>query len=355
MPETKGTISALLRGFIRVKMPRAVILGCHGSVLSREESRFFARTDPLGFILFARNCQSRSQVRSLVMDLLDSKGRSDAPILIDQEGGRVARLRHPEWRAIPSASRFGDLFDISPNAAIEAVQLNASLVANDLRDLGININCAPVLDIANSEGHAVIGDRAFSNRAGPVTILGREYAFGLLQGGVLPIVKHLPGHGRSPSDTHSVRTEILATHEEMQSVDFLPFQALSRMPIGMVGHPVYASLDPCAPASVSSHVINKVIRSEIGFNGLLLSDDIAMDALSGPFGTRASDAIKAGCDAVLHCTGQLSEMYQIAESACLMNESSHARWMRAKAKITVPNDIDRKRVQRQLSEHLNMI
>ena len=332
--------------------PRAVILGCAGTALSEEERGFFAAADPLGFILFARNCRRRAQVRALVAELRGAVERDDAPVLIDQEGGRVARLGPPEWRAAPAAAVFGALAHAAPEAAAEAVRLNATLIAAELSDLGITVNCAPVLDVASPGMHRAMGDRAYADRADVVARLGRACAEGLLEGGVLPAVKHLPGHGRARADAHLGTTVIEATREKLRAVDFVPFRALAEMPIGIVGHPVYETLDPRAPASVSPVVVREVIRDEIGFAGLLLSDDLGMAALSGSPGSRAAAALAAGCDIALHCNGAMAEMREVAESVGAMSPVASERWARALARLVPPPAFDRRGAEAELAARL---
>ena len=335
--------------------PRAVIFGCAGTALSEAERGFFAATDPLGFILFARNCRDRPQVRALVVALRGAVGRDDAPVLIDQEGGRVARLRPPEWRAAPAPAAFGALDRAAPEAAIEAVRLNAKLIAADLADLGITVNCAPVLDVASPGMHEAIGDRAYADGADVVARLGRACAEGLLEGGVLPALKHLPGHGRAGADTHLGTTAIEATRKELRAVDFAPFRALAEMPIGIVGHPIYTALDARNPASVSPVVIAEAIRAEIGFDGLLISDDLNMAALSGSPGARAAAALAAGCDIALHCNGEMVEMVTVAESVGAMSPSARERWGRTRDRLVPAPGIDRRCAEAALAARLGLV
>ena len=308
--------------------PRAVILGCAGEQLSADEGRFFGAANPLGFILFRRNCRSRDQVRELVAALRGAIGRSDAPILIDQEGGRVARLRPPSWRLYPSAARLGSLPD--PQAEV-AVQLGARLIADDLRDLGITVDCLPVLDVPVPGAHPVIGDRAYGTEPDRVTKLARAACRGLLDGGVLPVIKHIPGHGRARVDSHHACPVVEAAKDQLLRTDFAPFHALAAMPWAMSAHIVYMAIDPTAPATLSCRVISEVIRGVIGFGGILVSDDLSMHALGGDLADRASRALTAGCDLVLHCNGDRREMEGIVSAVGRISTRTGERLARAEA------------------------
>jgi beta-N-acetylhexosaminidase len=310
------------------KAPRAVILGCAGEQLSDDERRFFGAADPVGFILFRRNCRSPDQVRKLVAALRGAIGRSDAPILIDQEGGRVARLRPPSWRLYPSAARLGSLPD--PQAEV-AVRLGARLIADDLRDLGITIDCLPVLDVPVAGAHTVIGDRAYGNEPGRVTKLARAACHGLLEGGVLPVIKHIPGHGRARVDSHYACPVVETETDELSRTDFAPFHALAAMPWAMTAHIVYRAIDMTAPATLSNRMISEVIRGVIGFEGVLVSDDLSMHALGGDIAERAGRGLAAGCDLVLHCNADRSEMEAIVAGAGPIASLSAERLARAEA------------------------
>jgi beta-N-acetylhexosaminidase len=310
------------------RAPGAAILGCAGEQLTEDERRFFAAADPVGFILFRRNCRSPDQVRALVSSLRAAIGRDDAPVLIDQEGGRVARLRPPDWRLYPSAADIASL----PGAGAEAAAwLGARLIADDLRDLGITVGCLPVLDLPAPGADPVIGDRAYGSESGRVTSLGRAVCEGLLEGGVLPVIKHIPGHGRARVDSHFTCPVVETGADELSRTDFAPFRALADMPWAMTAHIVYMAIDPTAPATLSRRVIAKVIRSEIGFDGVLVSDDLSMRALGGDIGERARRALAAGCDLVLHCNGDRREMEAIVAAARPISASTQARLARAEA------------------------
>ena len=306
----------------------AVVFGCAGTELSDWEQGFFAETDPLGFILFARNCVSPGQVRRLVERLRGAVGRAEAPVLIDQEGGRVARLKPPAWRAAPPAARFGALALQDLGRACEAARLNARLLALELRTLGIDVNCLPLLDLRLLEGHASIGDRAFGDDPELVAALGRAVCEGLLAAGVLPVIKHLPGQGRATVDSHAALPRVATPRAELEASDFLPFKRLSDAPWGMTGHVVYEAIDPERPATTSPVVIAEVIRGQIGFEGLLLSDDLSMAALSGGLEARARAALDAGCDVALHCNGRSEEMKQVARALQPLSASAQTRFKR---------------------------
>ncbi len=323
--------------------PRPVIFGLAGLHPSDEESRFFREADPVGFILFARNCREPEQVRDLVQALRAIVGRDDAPVLIDQEGGRVQRLRPPHWRSAPPSAVFGALCssdldqDIDHQtggrgrAALEACYLNARLLGTELAALGLSVDCAPVLDVRQPFGHDIIGDRAFADDVQTVALLGRAVCAGLLAEGVLPVIKHIPGHGRATLDSHEALPVVDAPLDELERVDFAPFAALADAPMAMTAHVVYTAVDPHAPASTSKTVIERVIRGAIGFDGLLISDDLCMRALAGTPVARATAAIEAGCDVVLHCNGDLGEMRAVAQACPPLTSRSQERLARAEA------------------------
>jgi beta-N-acetylhexosaminidase len=324
--------------------PRAVILGCAGEELSADERHFFADADPLGFILFRRNCGSPDQVRGLVEALRGCVGRGDAPILIDQEGGRVARLRPPHWRLYPPAARIAALPD---PMARDAARLGARLIADDLARLGITVACLPVLDLPVAEADPVIGDRAYGTDPDRVARLGRAACEGLLAGGVLPVLKHIPGHGRARVDSHYACPVVATEPEELSRTDFVPFRALAGMPWAMTAHLVYRAIDPNAPATLSRRVIAEIIRGEIGFDGVLVSDDLSMRALGGALGERARRALDAGCDLALHCNGDRAEMDEIVAAAASMTAAAAARLVRGEAMRRPPGEFDREEAERR--------
>ena len=303
----------------------AAILGCAGTTLTAEEVAFFKDVKPWGFILFKRNIADPEQVRALTAALRDTVGRPDAPILIDQEGGRVARLQPPHWRIYPPGRAYGELVANDPLTAREITRLGARLMAHDLHVLGINVDCAPVLDVPDPKGHEIIGDRAYGDTPEQVATLGRAAAEGLLAGGVLPIIKHIPGHGRALGDSHLELPVVKAKLLELEIRGFAPFRVLSDMPMAMTAHVVYAAIDRKNPATTSKKVIKQVIRGSMGFDGLLMSDDLSMKALTGDFKQRAKDSLSAGCDVVLHCNGDMDEMKAVMSGVGKMSKEARRR------------------------------
>ena len=291
----------------------ACILGCAGLTLSREERAFFREVQPWGFILFKRNVDTPDQVRALVDSLRACVERPDAPVLIDQEGGRVQRLGPPHWRRYPPGRAYGALKGNDPLLRREITRLGARLLAHDLAELGINVDCVPVLDVPEPGAHDVIGDRAYGATPQEVALLGRAAAEGLIAGGVLPVIKHIPGHGRAKSDSHLALPVVDASYDELDARDFAPFRVLSDMPMAMTAHVVYTAVDPKRPATTSKKAMREVIRGAIGFDGLVMSDDLSMKALSGDFAERARASLAAGCDVVLHCNGDMAEMKAVLQ------------------------------------------
>ncbi|HEX3667260.1 MAG TPA: beta-N-acetylhexosaminidase [Rhizomicrobium sp.] len=321
-------------------MRKRVIFGCLGTELSSGERQFFRDVQPWGFILFSRNIADRDQVRKLTASLRDCLGDGEAPVLIDQEGGAVARLGPPHWHARPGAARFGKLYEILPESAREAVYLNARLIASDLSELGINVNCTPVLDLPVAGADPVIGDRAFSKEPAVVIDLGRAVIEGMLDGAVLPVMKHVPGHGRAMSDSHKALPHVTTRLEEMSSTDFVTFRSLNHCPLAMTAHVVFEDIDPQRPATTSPKVIRDVIRGEIGFEGVLVSDDLSMNALKGPLSVRTKAALFAGCDIVLHCNGSMVEMQDVAREAKPLQEQWLKRCIAALSCLAPPEPLD---------------
>jgi len=313
--------------------PRALILGCSGPDLTAGERRLYKFANPLGFILFARNCETPDQIRKLVAELRASVGRPEAPVLIDQEGGRVQRLKPPQWRQAPEAARFADLAGRDLAAAERAARLNARLIADDLAALGIDVDCAPVLDVPVPGAHDVIGNRAYGSDPKVIARLGRAVAEGLIAGGVLPVIKHIPGHGRAQSDSHHELPAVDADWDTLAGTDFAPFQALADLPLAMTAHVVFRAIDAAQPASTSPAVIDRAIRKHIGFDGLLISDDIGMQALSGGYAARVAAALAAGCDVALHCSGKMEEMEEAVAAAAAMTPLALKRWQRARDRL----------------------
>ena len=313
-------------------MQRAFISGVSGAELTAQERALFNHRRPCGLILFSRNCISLDQIRNLVRDAIDAVG-SELLVLIDQEGGRVQRLRPPLGRALPPGRAFADLYDQDPHAAVEAAFQISRLVAHDLKILGINTNCTPVLDIPVPGADAIIGDRALGTEPEKVAVLGRALAHGYLAGGVLPVMKHIPGHGRADVDSHLKLPVVAADAKALETSDFAPFKALADLPAAMTAHVVFTALDPDHPASTSKVVTQKVMREWIGFDGLLMSDDLSMKALEGTLTTRAEQVISAGSDVVLHCNGQLAEMREVGMVAPELQGAALQRFKRAMSHI----------------------
>lgn len=319
-------------------------LGLEGLTLTDRERRLFRAADPAGYILFKRNIDTPDQVRALTAALTDLAGRT-LPILIDQEGGRVARLRRPHWPEYPAGERFDQLYEKAPVTAMEAARLNALALAAMLRDLGITVNCLPLLDVRNPEGHDIIGDRSYGDYPMKVAALGRMTLDGLRQGGVCGVVKHIPGHGRAAADSHLELPVVTASREELER-DFEPFRTLNWAPMAMTAHVTYTALDPNRCATLSLIVID-LIRTDIGFQNLLMSDDLGMKALGHPsaggypagsnaledFGARAIASLAAGCDIALHCSGDFGEMRAICEAVPEITTAAAARLTAAMASI----------------------
>ncbi|MGA9823358.1 MAG: beta-N-acetylhexosaminidase [Methylocystis sp.] len=305
-------------------MTSAFICGLAGAVLKEEERAFLRQARPWGVILFRRNVQSRAQLRALTDSVREALGDARAAILVDQEGGRVQRLAPPHWRGYPSAAAF-ERAASSVEAAERLAWLGARLIAHDLREVGITIDCLPVLDAPQPGAHGVIGDRAYSDDPESVARIGRAAARGLLDGGVSPVMKHIPGHGRARADSHLELPLVEASRAELERVDFAPFVANADLPIAMTAHVVYSALDPAMPGTLSKTVIREAIRGAIGFDGLLMTDDLSMKALQGDFRQRAEAAIAAGCDIVLHCNGDLDEARAVAEGAPVLTGRALAR------------------------------
>lgn len=292
----------------------SVIYGLAGLELTPDERAFFRDADPWGFIVFARNIETPKQLARLTMSLRDCVGR-DAPVLIDQEGGRVRRLRPPHWREMLPAQPYGELYLREPEAAIEAVRLNHHLMAQEMRAVGVDVDCVPCLDLRVPGADAIIGDRALGETPQPIIDLGRAAMDGVIAGGVAPIIKHIPGHGRASVDSHLELPVVEAEADLLRETDFAPFKALNDAPMAMTAHIIYSAIDADNPATTSSDMVQGVIRDELGFDGLLMTDDLSMKALSGSFRDRGEASLRAGCDMLLHCNGDLAEMSAVAESA----------------------------------------
>ncbi|MGE0668092.1 MAG: beta-N-acetylhexosaminidase [Sphingomonadales bacterium] len=317
------------------------IFGIAGQTLSDRERRFFEDVKPFGFILFARNIDNPQQVRALTAELKPLAAANPCPILIDQEGGRVARLRPPHWPSYPRGVAFGRLYELDPAAARRAIYLNSRLIAADLHDLGITVDCLPVLDVPARGGHDVIGDRAYARKPEIVADLGREACAGLIDGGVLPVIKHIPGHGRAAADTHVELPTVSTRSATLRRTDFAPFKALRDAPFAMTAHVIYADIDPDYPATTSREVIDGVIRKTIGFDGALMSDDLNMQALTGSLSERAFAAQQAGCDLALHCNGDYEDMLAVAAGLEHASPAALRRLTRAMSWLAAPKPFDR--------------
>jgi beta-N-acetylhexosaminidase len=309
---------------------QAAIYGFEGFELKADERAFFRDAEPAGFILFRRNCENQDQLLRLTDALRGIAARDDVPILIDQEGGRVARMRPPEWPAFPAAEKFALLYRAAPSAAIEAVRANARALALMLRACGINVNALPLLDVRQEGATDIIGDRALGSEPMQVAALGRAVLDGMATAGVVGIIKHMPGHGRALVDSHKELPVVTASADELE-VDLEPFERLASAPMGMTAHVVYTAWDSEHPASLSPTVIRDVIRERIGFDGWLMSDDLGMEALQGDFAERAAGVVAAGCDVALHCSGKMEEMIAVASSIPALSAEGHDRLNRAMA------------------------
>ncbi|MGH1477710.1 MAG: beta-N-acetylhexosaminidase [Geminicoccales bacterium] len=333
-------------------MAKAAIVGVAGLTLEAAERQLFSENGPLGFILFARNCDHPDQVRALVDSLRALIDDSDCPILIDQEGGRVTRLKPPAWPAMPALRPIGRLGKVDLETAKQAAWLHARLIASDLEPLGITVNCAPVLDLGLSGQTEAIGNRAISDDPSVVAVLGEAMIQGYLDGGILPVIKHLPGHGRARIDSHLDLPKVEASRGLLKEQDWRPFCACATAPFGMTAHILFQALDGAAPATQSRTIIDEVIRGEIGFDGVLLSDDLSMEALGGSLHDRAAAAIAAGCDVALHCNGDLEEMSQVLAAAGELAGEAQLRVERARERRSAPLAFDREAGRQRLDELL---
>ncbi len=293
----------------------ALITGCAGTSLTPDEIQLFSKSNPWGFILFKRNCESPEQIKSLIASFRAAVGRHDAPVFVDQEGGRVQRLAPPVWRKYPEARKFGNLYQINPALALRTARNAGRLMAQELYDLGFTSSCLPVLDVPQQGTHDVIGNRAYDTRPERVMVLARSHVAGLMEGGILPVMKHIPGHGRAMVDSHLELPVVSASRLELETLDFVPFTGFADCPMAMTAHVVYQAIDPELPATLSRKVVRHAIRRVIGFSGLLLTDDLSMKALRGTLAEKAQMAYDAGCDILLHCNGLIDEMREVAEHA----------------------------------------
>jgi beta-N-acetylhexosaminidase len=332
-----------------MSLPKAGIFGLSGLVLSDEEKRFFAEVNPLGFILFTRNCDNPAQVKRLVFALKTLLARDDLLILIDQEGGRVARLKPPHWRNVPAAGVFADIAHRSLAEGQRAVYMNARLIARELYELGINVDCAPLADVPVPGAHDIISDRAYGDEPHQVCLLAEAMARGLTDGGALPVLKHIPGHGRARADSHEELPVVNLPADVLETSDFIPFKALAHLPLGMTAHILYTAIDPKFPATLSPSAI-RLIREDIGFEGLLMSDDISMKALKGDLDALTQKSLAAGCDLVLHCNGKMEEMRAVASALVTLNDKAQERFAYALTQLKPPKDFNYAEAEQYLAK-----
>jgi beta-N-acetylhexosaminidase len=323
---------------------RAFVTGLAGPALTKAERAFLRETQPWGLIVFKRNVADPGTLARLIEDCRATLGRK-APVFVDQEGGRVQRLSLPHWSKYPPAAAYGALYDRDQVLGLAAVRLGARLIAADLSAVGIDVDCVPVADVPVASADAVIGDRAFGSDPQKVAALAGAFAEGLADGGVLPVIKHIPGHGRATADSHSKLPVVTAERAELEASDFAAFRPLAGLPLAMTAHVVFTAIDPIAPATTSAVIVRDVIRASIGFQGLLMSDDLSMGALSGPLRERTHAALAAGCDVALHCNGNMDEMLQVAAAAPLLagEAARRAEAALASRKKAVPVDLAAKR------------
>uniref|UniRef100_Q11HC1 beta-N-acetylhexosaminidase n=2 Tax=Phyllobacteriaceae TaxID=69277 RepID=Q11HC1_CHESB len=334
---------------------KAMIFGAAGTRLTPEEKAFYRDERPWGFILFARNVAEASQLRDLVAEMRECVARADAPVFIDQEGGRVQRIRPPLAPNYPDAAALGALYAADRKAGLRATWLMSRLHAFDLASHGISADCLPVLDVPVPGAHDVIGNRAYGQDPETVAVLGRAAADGLLAGGILPVMKHVPGHGRAGVDSHLSLPRVDASLAELRARDFLPFKALADLPVAMTAHVVYEAVDPENPSTTSSRVICDIIRGEIGFSGLLMSDDVSMKALSGDFSGRAKAILAAGCDLVLHCNGVMEEMRAVAQSVPELRGKSAERAAKALGCLAAPDEMEEAAARAEFNSYFEAI
>jgi beta-N-acetylhexosaminidase len=329
---------------------RAFITGVSGFTLTADERDFMRAERPWGLILFKRNVETPEQVTALIKELREVLQEPDAPVLIDQEGGRVQRFGPPHWPVYPPGAVFGTLYDVDRKLGVTAARLSARLMAADLMDLGVTVDCLPLADVPVAGADAVIGNRAYGTEPGKVAAIARAVTEGLQQGGVLPVLKHIPGHGRATADTHFRLPVVDTPQAELERTDFAAFQPLADLPMAMTAHVVFSALDPAQPATTSATIIEQVIRGRIGFQGLLMSDDVSMNALAGSIAERTTAIVSAGCDMVLHCNGRLDEMREVARQAPVLSGKALERAKRALASRKAPQPFDPAAARAELDE-----
>jgi beta-N-acetylhexosaminidase len=329
-------------------MTKAFITGLAGTRLSDAERDFIRAERPWGFILFRRNIDTPAQVAALTKELRDALGEVDVPILVDQEGGRVQRFRPPNWPLYPAGAAFGQLYDINPALGLTAARLSARLIADDLAQVGVTVDCLPLADVPVPGADNVIGDRAYGNDPHKVAAIARAVTEGLEQGGILPILKHIPGHGRATADSHLALPVVDSPKNELESIDFAAFKPLADLPMAMTAHVVFSAYDAAQPATTSATMIERVIRGLIGFQGLLMSDDVGMNALAGSIAERTKALLAAGCDMVLACSGEPEEMQQVARETPELSGKALARANAALASRQAPKPFDRHAARAEL-------
>jgi beta-N-acetylhexosaminidase len=332
-------------------MSKAFIIGLSGPRLTDAERDFIRAERPWGFILFRRNIETPAQVAALTAEARHVLGEPGAPILVDQEGGRVQRFRPPHWPLYPAGAAFGQLHDMDPAAGLRAARLSARLIADDLTQVGVNVDCLPLADVPIPGADDVIGDRAYGEEPNKVAAIARAVTEGLEQGGILPILKHIPGHGRATADSHLKLPVVDTPKNELERIDFAAFKPLADLPMAMTAHVVFSAIDPAHPATTSATMIERVIRGLIGFQGLLMSDDVGMHALAGSFAERTRGLLAAGCDMVLHCSGVMDEMREIARETPELSGKALARAKAALASRKAPTKpFDRVAARAELDE-----
>ncbi len=331
---------------------KALIFGCEGLELSEAEIRFFKENQPWGFIIFARNIENRGQVLDLTNQMRECAGRPDVPILIDEEGGRVQRLRPPHWCINPPARVLGQLYEQDRDAGRRAAWLHSRLIANDLREIGVNVDCLPVLDVPVAGAHDAIGDRAYSRDPEVVEKIGAAVIDGLLAGGVLPVIKHMPGHGRAFCDSHHDLPRVETSLEELSNTDFKPFAGLNNVGMAMTAHIIFEAIDKDRPATTSARLIEDIIRGHIGFDGLLMGDDVSMNALSGDYRERTRSIFGAGIDIVLHCNGEMDQMTEVAAVTPILSGKALERADAALMALGPANDEDADLLRGEMDELL---
>jgi beta-N-acetylhexosaminidase len=334
---------------------RAFITGVSGLELTAAEREFLRGELPWGLILFKRNVETPDQVSALVEEFRSLVGGANAPVLIDQEGGRVARLTPPHWPVYPPGATFGALYDLDKALGLRAAWLSSRLIAADLIDLGISVDCLPLADVPVAGADAVIGNRAYGTEPAKVAAIARAVTGGLEQGGVLPVLKHIPGHGRATADSHFRLPTVDTPGEELERTDFAAFQPLSNLPMAMTAHVVFSAIDPVQPATTSATIIRQVIRGVIGFQGLLMSDDVSMNALAGSIAERTRAIVHAGCDMVLHCNGKLDEMRDVARETPELAGEPLERARRALASRKPPEPFDRQAGRAELEALMDRV